>query len=72
MKQTIFNILQLILSAILIIIILLQQKGTGLSGVFGGSSNVYSTKRGIDKILFYSTIVVSIIFFGLSFLRLFW
>ena len=72
MKQTIFNILQLVLSAILIIIILLQQKGTGLSGVFGGSSNVYSTKRGIDKILFYSTIIVSVIFFGLSFLRLFW
>lgn len=72
MKQTIFNIIQLSLSIILIIIILLQQKGTGLSGVFGGSSNVYSTKRGIDKILFYATIVVSIIFFGLSFVRLFW
>jgi len=72
MNQTLFNIIQLILSVVLVIIILLQQKGTGLSGVFGGSSNVYSTKRGIDKILFYATIVVSIIFFGLSFLRLFW
>jgi protein translocase SecG subunit len=70
MTQTIFNIVQIILAVILIIIILLQQKGTGLSGVFGGSSNIYSTKRGIDKILHYSTIVVSIIFFALSLLRL--
>lgn len=70
MTQTIFNIVQIILAIILIIIVLLQQKGTGLSGVFGGSSNIYSTKRGVDKILHYSTIVVSIIFFALSLLRL--
>ncbi len=71
MKTLVLNIIQLVLAIILIIIILLQQKGTGLSGVFGGSSNVYSTKRGIDKILFYTTIVVSILFFGISFARLF-
>jgi protein translocase SecG subunit len=70
MTQTIFNIVQIILAVILILIVLLQQKGTGLSGVFGGSSNIYSTKRGIDKILHYSTIVVSAIFFVLSLLRL--
>jgi len=70
MTQTIFNIIQIILAVILILIVLLQQKGTGLSGVFGGSSNVYSTKRGVDKILHYTTIVVSVLFFALSFLRL--
>lgn len=70
MTQTIFNIVQIILAVTLILIVLLQQKGTGLSGVFGGSSNIYSTKRGVDKILHYSTIVVSIIFFALSLLRL--
>ena len=70
MTQTIFNISQIILAVILILIVLLQQKGTGLSGVFGGSSNIYSTKRGIDKILHYSTIVVSVLFFALSLLRL--
>jgi preprotein translocase subunit SecG len=70
MTQTILNILQIILAVILILIILLQQKGAGLGGVFGGSSNIYSTKRGIDKILHYSTIVVAVIFFALSLLRL--
>jgi len=70
MKEQIYNIAQLALSILLIIVILLQQKGSGLSGVFGGSSNVYSTKRGVDKFLYYGTIVLSIIFFGISLLRL--
>lgn len=71
MLENIFNISQFTLSIILIIIILLQQKGAGLSGIFGGSGNVYSTKRGIDKILFYLTIAVAILFFGLSMVRIF-
>ena len=70
MKENIYNIVQLVLAALLTITILLQQKGSGLGGVFGGSSNIYSTKRGIDKILFQSTIVIAIIFFVVSFLRL--
>ena len=70
MSDNIYNIIQFILSALLIAVILLQQKGTGLSGVFGGSSNIYSTKRGVDKILHTTTIVISIIFFGLSLIRL--
>ncbi len=70
MTETVYNIIQIILAVILIVTILLQQKGSGLSGIFGGSSNVYSTKRGVDKILHYLTIIVSILFFGLSLLRL--
>lgn len=71
MRETIFNLSQLILAVLLVIIILLQQKGTGLSGVFGGSSNIYSTKRGVDKILHFATIALAIIFFGVSLIRLF-
>ena len=70
MKETVFNIIQFVLATVLIIIILLQQKGTGLSGVFGGSSNIYSTKRGIDKILYFATIGIAIVFFGISLVRL--
>lgn len=51
--------------------ILLQQKGSGLGAAFGGSSNIYSTKRGVDKVLFYFTIVISVVFFGVSLARLF-
>lgn len=71
MNSSLSNIIQIILSILLIAVILLQQKSSGVGGVFGGSSNVYSTKRGVDKILFYSTIVISILFFGFSLSRLF-
>lgn len=70
MKELVYNIAQIVLAVLLILAILLQQKGAGLGGVFGGTSNVYSTKRGVDKILFYATIVIAVIFFGLSFVRL--
>ncbi|TSC83954.1 MAG: preprotein translocase subunit SecG [Parcubacteria group bacterium Gr01-1014_13] len=70
MSANTYNIIQFVLAALLVTAILLQQKGTGLSGVFGGSSNIYSTKRGVDRILYLSTIVISVIFFGLSLVRL--
>lgn len=70
MKELILNSIQLILAIVLIVAVLLQQKGTGLSGVFGGSGNVYSTKRGLDKILHYITIGTVVIFFIVSLVRL--
>lgn len=70
MSSSIYNVIQLVLAALLIAAILLQQKGSGLSGVFGGSSNIYSTKRGVDKILHTGTIAISSLFFLLSLARL--
>ncbi len=70
MKETLFNILQIILASLLIVTILLQQKGSGLGGVLGGSSNVYTTRRGVDKILHFTTIFLAIIFFSSSLSRL--
>lgn len=71
MKETLLNSSQIVLSILLVIVILLQQKGSGLGGIFGGSSNVYSTKRGVDKILHILTIILALVFFSLSFARLF-
>ena len=67
----IIQVSQIVVSVLLIAVILLQNRGTGLSGVFGGSSNVFQTKRGIEKVLFKATIVLAVLFFGLSILRLF-
>jgi len=52
---------QIIISICLILLIILQAKGTGLSGVLGGSTS-YHAKRGMERTLFYATIVVSILF----------
>lgn len=61
---TFLSILQFITAILLIIIVLLQQRGTGLSGLFGGSGDVYKTKRGIERVLFISTIVLVVLFLG--------
>ena len=62
--QTTLNIIQIIVSVLLITVILLQQKGVGLGAAFGGSSNIYSTKRGVDKVLYRATILLAILFFA--------
>jgi len=46
--------------------ILLQSRGTGLGATFGGEGNVYRTKRGVEKMLFRSSIVLAVVFFGLA------
>lgn len=56
---------------LLIVGILMQQRGTGLSGAFGGEGNVYRAKRGVEKILFIATIGIAILFFGSSLAQLF-
>jgi preprotein translocase subunit SecG len=66
MTENILNISQAVLALVLIICILLQARGTGLGAAFGGSGNVYRTKRGVEKKLFQATIVVAILFFGIS------
>ncbi len=58
-------------SAVLLIVsILLQQRGQGLGAGIGGSGMEYSTKRGVEKGVFYATIVLTIVFLGVSIARL--
>jgi protein translocase SecG subunit len=64
-----FKLVQVILAVLLIGSILLQNRGTGLSGVFGGGGNVYMAKRGLEKKLFYATIFFAVLFFGISLLN---
>lgn len=52
-----------VVSAILMIIaILLQQRGATLGAGFGGSSELYTTRRGLDKNLFEVTIFLAVTF----------
>lgn len=66
------SIFQMIIAVVLITVILLQNKGAGLSGIFGGSGgNVYQTKRGLEKNLFTATIVTAILFVLISLVSIF-
>lgn len=64
------NILQIVISVILITIILLQVKGSGFGAALGGMSggSVYRTKRGLEKTLFQATILLVVVFLFVSFL----
>lgn len=65
------NIIQIIIAILMIAAILLQAKGTGLSGVFGGEGNIFRTQRGFEKILHYVTIGLAIGFFALAALNVY-
>lgn len=63
MRQLLLPIIQIVLSALLVGAILLQQRGTGLGSAFGGEGNVFRTKRGLEKGLFYISIGLAVLFF---------
>ena len=65
MKEALL-ILQIIVSASLIIIILLQASGSGIGTAFGGSEGVYRSKRGVEKLFVYLTVFLATVFFVLS------
>ncbi|AHB41899.1 hypothetical protein RAAC3_TM7C00001G0026 [Candidatus Saccharibacteria bacterium RAAC3_TM7_1] len=47
---------------LMIICILLQQRGASLGAGFGSSGELYTTRRGLDKSLFEATVVLSVVF----------
>ena len=53
---------QILVSIAVIFAILLQSRGTGLSGTFGGDSAVYRSRRGIERRLWQFTIILIALF----------
>ncbi len=67
------TIIQLIIAVVLIALILIQERSSGLSGMFGSdnqSGGFYQTRRGLEKIIFVLTIVCVIAFAGLALIGL--
>ncbi|MDP6501896.1 MAG: preprotein translocase subunit SecG [Dehalococcoidales bacterium] len=67
---TFLNVAQIVLATSLILAILLQVRGGGLGGIFGQADSVFRTKRGVEKTLFQLTIVLVVLFIGISIVRL--
>jgi len=66
----ILNILEIAAAVALIVLVLLQMQGSGLSGAFGGTGEFYRSKRSIEKMLMWATVVVAVIFALISLLLL--
>ena len=61
------DVAMIITSIALIVSVILQSKGAGLGGLTGGDTGgVFTARRGIERVLFRVTIVLSILFFILA------
>lgn len=62
-----FDIALIITSIALIVSVILQNKGVGLGGLSGSDSGgVFTARRGVEKVLFWITIGLSVLFFVLT------
>lgn len=64
MIDQIISYVTIISAALMIVAILLQQRGASLGAGFGASGEMFTTRRGVDKSLFETTIVLAVIFVG--------
>jgi len=69
MNQILFYI-QIGVSIILIVLIAIQQRGAALGAGFGGGGEIYSTRRGAQKKIYYATIATATIFLVLGVLNI--
>ncbi len=68
--QVFLHIAQIVLSAALILVILIQVRGGGLGGIFGQPDTVYRTRRGIERSLFQLTIILVVLFIAVALVSL--
>jgi len=69
MDATLQNILfyvQIVVCALIVVSVLLQNRAEGLGKMFGGGGEVYRTKRGFDKFLYYSTMFLALVLVAIS------
>ncbi|MBD3279655.1 MAG: preprotein translocase subunit SecG [Candidatus Pacebacteria bacterium] len=69
MQQTLL-VLQIILAIMISAMVLLQAQGSGLGSTWGGGGETYYTRRGVEKMIFYSTIIAIGVFIIVSVLSL--
>lgn len=60
--DTILQIVMVGSAVLMVLAILLQQRGASLGAGFGSSGELYTTRRGIDKNLFEFTVITAVIF----------
>lgn len=52
---------QIILSILVVILVMLQGHGGGLSGAFGGAISVYRSRRGVERLVVFLTVIFSVL-----------
>ncbi len=63
--------IQIVLSVLIVTLILLQERSSGISGLLGGDGgSFYQARRGMERVIFYATIVFIALFVGLALYQL--
>lgn len=70
MLKNILTISQITISLTLIFLIVLQAKGVGLGRAWGGGGEFYKSRRGVENIIFKSTIIIAVLFLAATILNL--
>lgn len=60
--QDVFNIIAIVAAILMIVMILAQNRGTGLGEAFGGDSSFHFSRRGIEMVMYQLTIIFAIVF----------
>ena len=66
--QTYLAIVQILVSLVLIVVVLMQTRGSGFSATFSSDSSIYRSRRGVEKALFDFTIALAAVFVVISIL----
>jgi preprotein translocase subunit SecG len=64
--NSVMNVLQIVVSIVLVLVVLIQAKGSGFGTALGSTSSVFRTRRGIERTLFQSTIILGIVWVFVS------
>ena len=68
--MNIFAVVQIILSLLLVVAIILQRRGSEAGIAFGGGGESFRSKKGLEQFLFYSTVILAVLFAANSILTL--
>lgn len=66
----ILTLLQIVVAVLLVVAILLQMRGTGLSTAFGGGGEFYRSRRSIERLLVWGTTILAVLFATISIILL--
>lgn len=70
MKNILLTI-NIVLSVVIVIFILIQGRGAGLGSAWGGGGERFQTRRGIEKVVVWLTVIAIVLFFIVSLINLF-
>lgn len=64
-------VVNIVLSIVIVAFILIQGKGAGLGSAWGGGGEMFTTRRGVEKVILWATTIAIVVFFVVSLVNLF-